>query len=697
MPIYATDRNWILETEASAYVLGLDWDGQVIHRYWGARLPRAEDYPPPLQPSFWSSFDLPAGLRPEEYPAYAGCKYDEPCLKASFADGTRDVVLRFESAAVTGGEQPELCLHLADYAYPLRVALHYRLHTAYDLIERWVELTNGGDTPVRLDRAWSAQWHLPPGDGYRLTHLAGRWADEMHRVREPLQPGVKAIESRRLTTSSQHNPWFAVDRAPGAAGEDGGGVWLGALAGSGNWRLAAEVTAFGATRVSLGLNDWDFAWELGAGETFSTPPCLGGYSAAGFGGASRRLHDYVRAEVLPHGHSLRKVLYNSWEATGFDVSAPSQIALAEMAAEMGVELFVVDDGWFHGRDHDAAGLGDWWPDAAKFPDGLGPLVRRVNELGMDFGLWLEPEMVNPNSDLYRAHPDWVIHFPGRARSEARNQLILNVGRPDVQEYLIDIIDRLLDENNIAFIKWDMNRNVSEPGWPDAPRDPRELWVRYVQGVYRVWGELRARHPHVMWQSCSGGGGRADLAILRLADQVWISDNTDPCARLGIQEGFSHVFPANTMEAWVTDMGAAHLSLEFRMHASMCGVLGIGGHLQRWGAERRAAAAKWIALYKEIRPIVQQGDQFRLRPAQNSAFSAVQYMSRDRSAGVLFAFRTHLPNPTQLPPVYLRGLEPDALYTVEGEPGARSGLAWMRTGVQFSLQDFSSTLRRIRRA
>jgi alpha-galactosidase len=212
----------------------------------------------------------------------------------------------------------------------------------------------------------------------------------------------------------------------------------------------------------------------------------------------------------------------------------------------------VDDGWFHGRNDDNAGLGDWWPDEKKFPQGLSPLIRKVNDLGMQFGLWIEPEMVNPDSDLYRAHPDWVIHFPTRPRSESRNQLILNLGKKEVRTYLFEVLDKLLRENDIRFIKWDMNRNVSEAGWSDAPGDPREIWVRYVEGLYQLWGDLRQKHPQVMWQSCSGGGGRADYGILRLADQIWVSDNTEACARLSIQHGFSQVFPAATMEAWVTD-------------------------------------------------------------------------------------------------------------------------------------------------
>jgi alpha-galactosidase len=693
MPIHTTDHGWVLETRITGYALGLNQAGLLTHRYWCTRLPRSEDYPAAPHPSPWP-FNSPAQLIPEEYPGYEDIKFIDPCLKVTFADGVRTVVLRFESAEQHDGDPPELRIHLRDTVYPLRLTLHYRVHAAYDLIERWVTAQNQGDAPITIERIWSAQWHMPPGEGYRLTHLTGRHLDEMHLRREPLVHGLKVLESRRLTTSHHHNPWFAVDR--GNADEDTGEVWFGVLAWSGNWKICAEVTDFSSTRINIGINDWDFAWRLQPGETFTTPSSYAGYTTEGFGGASRRLHDFIRDTLLPHGHAIHKVLYNSWEATGFDVDEGSQVRLAELAAEMGVELFVLDDGWFHGRNDDTAGLGDWWPDERKFPHGLGPLIERVNALGMEFGLWIEPEMVNPNSELYRAHPDWVIHFPTRARTESRNQLILNFARLDVQEYIIGQIDRLLSENNIAFIKWDMNRNVSEPGWPDAPGDPRELWVRYVQGLYRVWGTLRERHPQVIWQSCSGGGGRADLGILRLADQIWVSDNTEPTARLAIQEGFSHVFPANTMEAWVTDMGPTYLPLAFRFHVSMGGVLGVGGDLLRWTPERRAEAARWIALYKEIRPIIHYGDRYRLRSPQAHPFSAVQYVSKDRAESVLFAFRTHLPPPAQLPPLYLRGLDPDARYAIEGIAGARSGAAWMYAGLHLELKDFESTVRRIQR-
>ncbi len=690
MPVHTAPTAWILETDRTAYALGLNGSGALVHRYWGPKLPRATDYPPALDSVGWASFSGPNELVPEEYPGYGGTKFIDPCLKVSFADLVRDLVLQFDSAEVSDNE---LHLHLHDAQYKLDVTLHYRVHAHYDLLERSVTVSNNTGGDVTLERVFSAQWHVPMQESYRLSHLAGRWFEETQLLREALLPGLKVLESRRLTTSHHHNPWFALDRVHQPASEDAGDVWFGALAWSGNWKLTAEVTSFGSTRVNLGVNDWDSALRLQPGESYTSPSSVGGFSGEGFGGASRQLHAFVRETVLPHKNLIRKVLYNSWEATTFDVHEESQVQLAQIAADLGVELFVLDDGWFHGRGSDNAGLGDWWPDETKFPNGLTPLISQVNALGMDFGLWLEPEMVNPDSDLYRAHPDWVIHFPTRARNELRNQLILNLARVEVQDHLIERIGGLLTDNNISFIKWDMNRNVSEPGWLEHP-EPRELFIRYVEGVYRVWGTLRERHPNVIWQSCSGGGGRADLGILRFADQVWTSDMTEPTMRLKIQHGYSQVFPANTMEAWVTDMGPRHLPLEFRFHVSMTGLLGVGANLFHWTPDERSQAKALIESYKTIRHIVQAGDLYRLHSPVDSAFSSLMYVTADRSEAVVFAFRTHLPDPVQLPPIKLRGLEPNAIYALEGGPDRRSGAAWMRVGLEVTLEDFHSVMLRL---
>ena len=365
----------------------------------------------------------------------------------------------------------------------------------------------------------------------------------------------------------------------------------------------------------------------------------------------------------PAAANYRPILYNSWEATYFGITEANQIELAQKAAAIGVELFCLDDGWFGGRRNDTAGLGDWTVSPDVFPNGLEPLISEVNRLGMDFGLWVEPEMVNPDSDLYRAHPDWVLHFPGRPRTEARCQLILDYGRPEVVEYIFNALDSLLAQYNVAFIKWDMNRNVSEPGSVVG----KAIWQAHVAGVYGIIDRLRAKYPHLTFESCSGGGGRVDLGILGRADQVWTSDNTDALDRLHIQEGFSLAYPARVMEAWVTheknhQTGRFH-ELSTRFDVAMRGALGIGASLNTLGDSELKAYASYIAFYKRMRHIVQGGDLYRLERLEEAGASTILYVLPDGREAVysvvvhshkLGQFRRMVP---------LKGLIPSATYQV----------------------------------
>jgi alpha-galactosidase len=686
LAILSDHQGWILQTDSSAYVLGISAQGHLIHRYWGPRLAVLTDYPDIQDPQAMDSFNLPENRRCYELGTSEGADFREPCITVRYADGVRDLQLRFLHAELDD-QHDTLKIQLVDAPYGLQIRVCYRVLNTVDLIERWVEVSNAGSQPVEMGRIFSAQWHLPDLSAYWLSYVCGQWCDEMRWHHELISGGKKVLESRRLTSGHCGNPWFAVD--DGQSSETQGQVWFGTLAWSGNWKTTFEFTENQTLHVLSGLNDWDFNWRLKPGETFTSPHAVAGTTTAGFGGASRALHDYIREEVLPHGKLNRKVIYNSWEATTFDVDVDSQIRLATLAAEMGVELFVLDDGWFHGRKADSAGLGDWWPDEVKFPLGLKPLISAVKQLDMDFGLWIEPEMVNPDSDLYRQHPEWVFHYPGRARTLARNQLILNLARPDVQEHLITVLDGLLSENEIDFIKWDMNRTISEPGWADAPGDARELWVRYVHGLYHIWGTLRARHPQVIFQSCSGGGGRADLGILAYADQIWVSDNTEATARLKIQEGFTRLFPAAVMESWVTDQNAALIPLSFSFHVSMCGVLGVGANILHWTPEQRQEAKTWIASYKTHRQLILWGDRFVLRSAYQHPVSAVLYLDKARLQGILFVFRTYLSEPAALPVIYFEGLLAQQLYEIAGV--LKSGAAWQQEGLQISLQNFESQM------
>ncbi len=673
--------------------------GELEHLYWGPPLWREQDIAAAASKKDISSFDPHQEIDNEEYAGWGGPRYMEPALKITRADGDRDLVLHYESQKIEGDE---LTIQLKDIRDDIEVALHYHAFSDTGIISRFTKIRNGTQQALTIESAQSATWYMPPGEGYRLSYLSGRWAAETQLNREPLHEGMKVLESRLGHTGHNLNPWFAIDA--GDANETSGRVWFGALAWSGNWRITVEQTPYQQVRVTGGFNTFDFAYKLKPGESLETPAFYGGFSEHGFGEASRLLHDLERAEIEPHGEKARPrpVLYNSWEATEFDVNEAGQKTLAEKAAKLGVELFVIDDGWFGKRNNDHAGLGDWVVNPQKFPNGLKPLISYVNSLGMDFGLWVEPEMVNPDSDLYRAHPDWVMNFPGRPRSELRNQLVLNVARDDVKEYIFNALDKLATEYNIRYFKWDMNRTFSEPGWPEvAPDEQKELWVKYVWNYYDIMARLRAKHPNLEIESCSGGGGRIDLGVMRYTDVFWTSDNTEAFDRLRIQEGFSQAYTVKYMSAWVTDVPNTNhrtTSLEYRFLVAMQGALGIGANLNKWSDEDAALAKKMLVLDKNIRQTVQFGDLYRLLSPRTSDTTANEYVSKDGKQAVLFAFRHSQEYDTPAPVIYLRGLDAKATYRLESADGKLleserevSGAYLMGGGVRVRLGgDFDAT-------
>ncbi|WP_313637117.1 alpha-galactosidase [Paenibacillus sp.] len=697
---------FLLTTKNMCYGIGVDNKGQLLHTHWGEKV-KIEDCIHLLQPYYHSHFDAEVDREREEYSPWGGLSFTDPALKVKFHDGVRDLKLQYKSYSLhvsddMSDEGSILEIHLQDAYYSLDVNLTYKVIAEFDLIERKASLTNKGTEPIQLEIAQSAVWSIPALEAYRMVYVTGKWQEEFQIKSCMITEGKKVIESRRGITSHHANPWFAVDN--GAANETSGAVWFGSLAWSGNWKITTEKTAFGNVRIVGGINDFDFEWSLKAGETFETPAFIGGYTAEGFGGMSRRLHGYQLKYIMPSSKqtTYRKILYNSWEATEFNVSVREQTFLAQKAAEIGIELFIIDDGWFGKRNHDKAGLGDWYVNTDKFPNGLGELIERINTLGMDFGLWVEPEMVNPDSELYRSHPDWIYHFPNRESSLARNQLVLNLSKPEVKTFILDFMTKLLQENNIKFIKWDMNRAISEPGGLHDPApEQREFWVRHVLHLYEIWDELRTCFPDVTFETCSSGGGRVDFGMLRYADQAWVSDNTDAFDRLKIQEGFSYTYSAQSMMCWVTDSpGHANhrsVSLKYRFHSAMMGSLGIGGDLNKWTDAELIEAKELVALYKELRPMIQQGKQYRLHSPRTEPTTAVQYVNDDGSESVIFVFLHSQQFGNFMPRLRLNGLQSDQIYQVElAEPFTMSGSGLMSIGIPIALGgDFDSVLIRVR--
>jgi alpha-galactosidase len=681
-----------------SYVMGVNTVGELQTVYWGPEIAERDTFSQPHPVG--RAFEM--ADTPQEYAGWGEGLLTDPSLKISFPDGNRDLVLHYVSHAIEGNT---LTVHMRDISRPIDVDLHYAVDSETGILARSAEVINNTQVPVTVVAAESGTWNLPASKDYLLRYLTGRWGGEFQVEDRAIEPGSTVLESRRGMTGHQFSPWFAVAQNH-AVTEDAGRVWFGALAWSGSWRITVEQDPLQQIRITGGYNPFDFGYLLNAGQKLSTPVFYGGFTEFGYGQASHLLHMYELQHILPQAPHprLRPVLYNSWEATEFNVNVEGQEKLADAAASIGVERFVMDDGWFGERKDDHAGLGDWYVNPTKFPQGLKPLIDHVHGLGMDFGLWVEPEMVNLDSDLYRKHPDWVINFAGRPRTEGRSQLVLNLARPEVRAYIVGFLDDLLNKNDIAFLKWDANRNWAEPGWPDVkPDEQQRLYVDYVQGLYSVLSVLRKRHPKLEIESCSGGGGRVDLGILHYVDEVWTSDNTDPYDRLSIQNGFTEAYTPGIMMAWVTDSpnwyNKRSTSLAYRFLSSMQGSLGIGADLNRWAPDDFTLAKQMIANYKLIREVVQQGRLYRLAsPLGGSEFSATEYVANDKRSAVLFTSlhsqQMQYPSPTLFP----RGLDPKATYRVRpiygklqpSVPERASGAYWLGRGMDTALSgDFDA--------
>lgn len=698
-------RLFQIQMRSSYYAFRIVDDGQLVHVGSGPKCPHLNGAPTlgRLDDYGENNFCLESQSRLYELPTFGDITYHDVALKVSFPRAAapltpeesahlpvRDLRLRYVSHEIRTDEKPglapthglptrkaaareTLCVKLKDIAYDFFVTLFYRVTPEHDIIERWVELDNGTTMEVSVEALSFGTVHLPNGN-YELTHAAGCWGREFVPVKQNIAQGKVVIDQQGLNTGHASNPFFHVNEC-GQATETSGNVWFGALAYSGNWSLRFEALPSTAVKVHGGYELSDFGFTLAPEQKHRTPAMIHGCSGEGRGGASRRLHSFIREYVLPDNNALRPILYNSWDTTYFDIDVKSQIELATIAASIGVELFCIDDGWFggvNGRTDDHRGLGDWSVNPTKFPNGLKPLTDEVRRLGMKFGIWIEPEMINPNSDLYRAHPDWVLHFPGRPRTESRWQLILDLGRPEVLEYLFGQFDALVRDHGIDFIKWDMNRYASEPGSVAG----KSIWHKHVEAVYALCDRLRQAHPKLDIESCSGGGGRVDIGVLARTDQVWASDNSDAHDRVLIEDGFSLAYPPRAMECWVTNeinpLSGRFASLDLRFNVAMRGSMGIGSGLNRLPKEELDSYRRKITFYKKIRPVVQEGDLYRLSFGPDNGVSIWEIVLPDASRAVYsIAVIKHLQGIFRAP-ARLQALDAAATYAATDEHGADLG-------------------------
>lgn len=664
-------------------------------------------HPTPLKANKQISLDT----LPQEFPQYGSSDLRHPAYQVRLQDGTRVTELVYDSYEIVKGkpaldglpsvytesdaEAETLIVKLKDEYAGLVAYLSYTVFANSNAIARSTRYVNMSGSVLHLERAGSAAIDFHDHD-FELISLTGEHERERHINRGKIRHGSIRLESRRGSSSHQMNPFAALVRP--STTEDQGDVYAFNLVYSGNFAIETEVEGFGMTRVTVGINDFEFEWALQPDASFQTPEVIMVYSNEGLGGMSRTYHELYRTRLCrgKFRDEPRPILVNNWEATYFNFNADKIEQIAKSGAELGIELFVLDDGWFGKRDNDDSSLGDWVVDRNKLPNGLEDLVSRVNKLGMQFGLWFEPEMVSPVSELYKKHPDWCLHVPGRRRTEGRDQLILDLSRQDVVDYLDESLSAILSSAPITYVKWDMNRNFSEAGSALLPPErQKEVAHRYILGLYELLERLVNKFPNILFESCSGGGGRYDAGMLYYMPQTWASDDSDAIERLKIQYGTSMVYPLSSMGAHVSAVPnhqvARMTSLKTRGDVAMSGNFGYELDLTTFTEEERELAKQQISSYKEMRSLVQQGDFYRLKSPFEGNATSWMVVSKDKREAIVFYFRTlSEPNP-QLRRLTLQGLNPDLNYRFEGNPAAYGGDLLMAHGwaVPLLKGDFAS--------
>ena len=695
-----------LHTQNTTYQMKV-WDYHVLlHTYYGPRLAggdlscllrRREGYSPnPNEAGDDRSFSLDAF--PQEYSTCGVGDFRLPSIELELPSGSRTADLRYVDSQVRKGkyaleglpafhgseeEWETLSVTLTDAAAQVDVELLYGVLEQYDLITRSVRVVNRGSGAVRLCRCASLCLDFTRSDLDMIT-FNGAQVRERCPSRALLRPGIQSVDSVRGASSHQHNPFVIL--CDGHADEDYGLCCGAMLVYSGNFQAAAEVDQYENTRLVMGINPHQFCWTLEPGDCFTAPEAALICSPCGLGEMSRQFHRAIRRNLIhdPFEGRRRPVLINNWEATEMRFTADRLVEIAREAPGLGLELFVMDDGWFGARNHDRAGLGDWVVNEDKLPGGLGALVDRVKALGLEFGIWIEPEMVNEDSDLYRAHPDWVLNVPGRGPSRSRCQLVLDFSRQDVRDHIYGQIRAVLSSADISYLKWDMNRSLTEVWSAALPADRQgEVCHRYVLGVYEFAERLRRDFPRLLIEGCSSGGGRFDGGMLYYVPQIWCSDNTDAVDRLRIQYGTSFCYPVSTMGAHVSavpnGITGRVTSMETRGVAAMHGTFGYEMDLSRCTPEEKEIARRQVAQFKEHYDLIQDGDYYRLSdPFRNGPYTAWEHVSHDKREALVSLVTGTFRSASAFPALRVKGLDPRLNYRINGE-GCWPGDVLMQAG------------------
>ena len=703
-----TTRVFTLQTRHTTYQLKADQNGVLLHTYYGpriqggdlSRLIRYADRgfsPNPNEVGNDRTYSL--DTLPQEYSGSGAGDFRLPSLELELSDGSHVTDLRYVEACVQrgkytleglpaffdAGEPAEtLVVTLEDAAAQLRVELLYGVFEDLDLITRAARITNCGKETLRLYRAASLCLDFPSAQLDFVTFDGGH-VKERGLNRSRLRPGIQSVGSIRGISSHQHNPFVMLCEPD--ADEDHGTCYGAALLYSGNFEAAVERGQFEDARLTMGIHSFHFCWTLEPGQSFDTPEAALVCSPNGFGQMSRQFHRAVRAHLLRDVWQNRRkpVMVNSWEAFYFDYDHERLIQFAKESAALGIELFVLDDGWFGHRNDDCSSLGDWWVNEKKLPGGLGALSREINALGMEFGMWIEPEMVSEDSQLYQEHPDWVLNPAGRPYTRGRYQLVLDYTREEVREYIFQSLQKLMDAANIAYLKWDMNRALTQVWSSALPGDRQgEVYHRYVLGVYDLLERIRQANPNTLIEGCSGGGGRFDMGMLYYTPQIWCSDNTDAIDRLSIQYGTSFAYPPATMGAHVSavpnEQTGRSVPLATRGTVALSGTFGYEMDLGALPDEEKAQVVRQIQDYKESYELIQTGDYYRLSaPSADGAPTAWLHVSPDKRTALLCLVfgQVHAAQPFRR--VKLQGLDPALQYRLTGDDTPWPGDVLMHAG------------------
>ena len=699
-------RQFHLTNGDVSYIFQISGDGKLLQLYYGAAVPERDySYLVELQHRPMTTYRKEGDLRyslehvRQEFPEYGTTDFRHPAICLRQENGSRITDFVYVSHQIVDGkpaleglpatytetqtEAKTLILTLRDEVTEVEVQLFYTIFADWPVITRSSKVINQGRETCYLESLASLSLDLPDAD-YDWLQLSGAWARERHIKERPLQQGIQSIESTRGISSPHHNPFVALKRSETT--EFSGPVLGVALVYSGNFLIQAEVDTYDVTRMQLGINPFGFEWKLAAGQSFTSPEALLVYSEQGLNGMSQVFHQLFRRR-LAWGYwreRARPVLINNWEATYFGFSEEQLLDLAEKAQDVGVELFVLDDGWFGQRTNDRAGLGDWFVNPERLPKGLGSLAGRIHGLGMQFGLWFEPEMVNKDSQLYRTHPDWLLAVPDRQPHHGRNQFVLDYSRPEVVDEIFERLSAIIEEAQLDYIKWDMNRpltDVFSAAWPTDQQG--EIFHRYVLGVYNLYERLTNRYPSLLFESCSSGGGRFDPGMLYYAPQAWTSDDSDAIERLKIQYGTSLLYPLSSMGAHVSIVPNHQTNrvtpLKTRGNVAFFGSFGYELDLNQLSPEELAEVREQIAFYKRHRELIHNGTFYRLQsPFKGDGQTAWMVVSQDQNTALLGTFKVlnQVNRPHQR--LQLKGLAVDKVYRLEGR--SYTGAELMRVGL-----------------